>query len=100
MNSNGGEKMSQTITLSIQEVVDDFEKIVRYDEQLDVLFDNKKADNKKIEEFYNVILEMTKKYIPTYKKHVGNVDEINYDNALKLYEMIYENFKEIFYKLV
>lgn len=93
--------MEKTIKLSIQEVVDDFEKLVRYDEQLDVLFDQKKADNKKITEFYNFVTEMTIKYIPNYRKHVnGNVDEINYENALKLYKMLYENFKEIFYQLI
>ena len=93
--------MEKTIKVTIQEIVSDFEKLVRYDERLDVLFDSKKANDEKIEEFYNFTLEMTEKYISDYEKHIdGNIDEVNYDNALKLYEMLYENFREIFYKLI
>ena len=93
--------MEKTIELSIQEIVSDFEKLVRYDERLDALFDSKKANDEKIEEFYNFTLEMTEKYIPNYEKHIeGSIDEVNYDNALKLYGMLYENFREIFYKLI
>ena len=44
---------------------------------------------------------MIEKYLPNYEKSIeDNVDEVNYDNALKLYGMLYENFKEIFYQLV
>ena len=93
--------MEKAIKLSIQEIVNDFEKLVRYDEQLDVLFNHKKANDEKIAEFNNFVAEMTLKYIPNYRKHVdGNVDEVSYNNALKLYKMLYENFKEIFYGLV
>ena len=93
--------MEKTIKLTIQEIVSDFEKLVRYDERLDALFDSKKANDKQIEEFYNFTLEMTEKYIPDYEKHIdGNIDEVDYDNALKLYGMLYENFREIFYKLI
>lgn len=93
--------MEKTIKLSIQEIVNDFEKLVRFDERLDVLFDCKKANSNKIEEFYDFVLEMVEKYIPNYENHVdGNVHEVNYENALKLYGMLYENFKEILYQLV
>ena len=93
--------MEKTITLTIQEIVSDFEKLVRYDERLDALFDSKKANDEKIDEFYNFTLEMTQKYLPDYEKNIdGNIDEVNYDNALKLYEVLYENFREIFYKLI
>ena len=99
--NNGGRIMEFRIKLTIQEIVDDFEKLIRYDEHLEVLFDNEKADKLEIEKFYNNIVEMIEKYIPNYKKHVeGDISEVNYENALKLYKMLYENFKEIFYKLV
>ena len=89
------------IKLTIQEIVRDFETLVRYDERLDLKFDLKKANDKDIEKFYSEMLRITEKYIPNYQNHIdGSVDEVNYDNALKLYEMLYENFKEIFYKLI
>ena len=92
--------MDKPITLTIEEIVRDFEKLVRYDERLGVLFENEKADNIEIERLYNTIIKMTEKYIPNYEDHVGNVDEVSYGNALKLYEILYENFREIFEKLI
>ena len=91
----------KTIKLTIQEIVRDFETLVRYDECLNLKFDLKRANDDDIEKFHSEMLKMTEKYIPNYERHVdGSVDEANYDNALKLYEMLYENFREIFYKLI
>lgn len=96
--------MSLKIKLSIGEIVRDFEKIVRYDERLDVLFDNKMASDEDINEFHKIIEEMTLKYIPTYKEKISSEyfsEGIStYDRALMLYKILYENFKEIFYQLV
>ena len=93
--------MSVKIRLTIQEIVEDFEKLVRYDEHLDVLFDSKKADDAKIDEFYKFLTEMMEKYLPNYEKKIDfDVEEVNFENALKLYEKLYENFKEMFYQLV
>ena len=93
--------MEFRIKLTIQEIVNDFERLIRYDERLEVLFDNEKADKKEIEKFYIDMVEMIGKYIPNYKNHVGgDISEANYENALKMYKMLYENFKEIFYKLI
>lgn len=92
--------MDNCIKLTIKEIVVDFEKLVRHDERLDVLFDHKKAEKKQIGEFYNSMVEIAQKYIPNYEDHVGNVDEVSYGNALKLYEILYENFREIFEKLI
>lgn len=93
--------MDFRIKLTIQEIVNDFERLIRYDERLEVLFDNEKADKKEIEKFYIDMVEMIGKYIPNFKNHVdGDISEANYENALKMYKMLYENFKEIFYKLI
>lgn len=93
--------MEFRIKLTIQEIVDDFEKLIRYDEHLEAMFDNQKADDGEIERFYTTVVQMIEKYIPNYERHVdGDVSDISYENALKLYGMLYENFKEIFYKLV
>lgn len=93
--------MEFRIKLTIQEIVNDFERLIRYDERLEVLFDNEKVDKKEIEKFYIDMVEMIGKYIPNYKNHVaGDISGANYENALKMYKMLYENFKEIFYKLI
>lgn len=92
------------IELSIQEMVKDFEEIVRYDERLGVLFDLEKASEKNINNFYKYMIFICKKYIPNYEDHLGDEyyspSSTEYDNALMLYELLYENFKEIFYNLV
>lgn len=48
--------------------MDDFERLVRYDEHLGVLFDNEKAGNEEIEKFYNFMVALVEKYIPNYEK--------------------------------
>ena len=91
------------VTLTIQEIVDDFEKLVRYDERLDTHFDFEKGNRKLIEEFHQDMLSMIAKYIPNYETHVPAEyfsEMSTYSKALMLYKMLYENFKEIFAKLV
>ena len=96
--------MVKKIQLSIQEIVCDFEKIVRYHERLDVQFDFEKADDKEISRFNSEMVAMAEKYIPNYKKHVSEEYFKDYtptfDRALELYGMLYENLKEIFYQLI
>jgi len=93
-----------TIQLSIQEMVKDFEELNRYDERLGVLFDLEKATDKEINDFFSYMVFLAKKYIPTFERHVSEKyysgESTKYDKALILYEMLYENFKEIFYKLI
>jgi len=96
--------MSEVIRLTIQEIVKDFEDLNRYDERLDVLFDMQKASDEEINDFFSHMLFLTRKYIPNFQRQVGekyhSEESTKYDRALILYEMLYENFKEMFYKLV
>ena len=96
--------MSNKIKLTIQEIVDDFEQLVRYDERLDVFFDNKMATDEDIDELHNNLEMMISKYLPNYKEKVSSEyfsDNISsYEKALILYKPLYENFKEIFYQLI
>lgn len=94
--------MTKKIQLTINEIVSDFEKINRYDERLGVLFSLEKCDEDEIHKFFNFTEKMIEKYIPNYPKHLSedyeNGDE--YQKALILYGMLYENFREIFGKLI
>ena len=97
--------MSDVIKLTIQEIVDDFEKLIRYDEHLDVLIDFKKADEKEIDEFHDNIVEMCEKYLPKYRslleeRFQQTEDDGSYESTLNMYQLLYANFKEIFYKLL
>lgn len=94
----------QKIQLSIQEIVDDFEKLVRYDERLGVYFENQKASDEDIKKFHQDLEEIALKYIPNYKEKMSEEyfsnDFSDYEKALELFKMLYENFREIFYKLI
>ena len=96
--------MAVKIKLSIQEIIEDFEKLVRYDERLEVYFENQKASDEDIKKFLNEVEGMTSKYIPTYREHMPpeffSEDISDYDRALELYKRLYENFREIFYQLI
>ena len=96
--------MSKKIKLTIQEIVCDFERMVRHHERLDVHFDFEKADEGEIDEFHAEMLELMEKYLPDYEKHVPK-DYLKeetplFDKGLILYGELYRNFKEIFYQLV
>lgn len=96
--------MGIKIRLTIQEIVDDFEKLVRCDEKLGVKFDFEEAEDGDIEKFHRNMEMLAEKYIPNYRDKISpeyfSKDASCYDRALMLYNMLYENFREMFYKLV
>ena len=91
------------IKLTIQEIIEDFESLVRYDERLDVNFDFGKADQAMVRKFYADMVTMTRKYIPNYEAKVDPEyfsEPSSYERGLMLYKMLYENFREIFCSLI
>ena len=92
------------IKLTIQEIVTDFERLIRHDESLVAHFDFEKADESKIAKFHDEMVAMSEKYIPNYERHLGGEyfsgELSTYEKALELYSMLYENFREIFYQLI
>lgn len=96
--------MTKKITLSIQEMVCDFEKLVRSHERLDVQFDFEKADDDEIDRFHTLMVEQMEKYLPNYREHISEEyfrdDTPTFDRALELYGELYKNFKEMFYQMV
>lgn len=96
--------MKRTIQLSIQEIVTDFESMLRHHERLDTLFDFEKAETSQIDEFHAHMLSLVEKYLPTYREHVSEEymmrDTPKFDRALELYGMLYENYQNILYQLV
>ena len=96
--------MSEAIKLTIQEIVCDFERMIRHHERLDVHFDFEKADENEIDEFHAEMLGLMEKYLPSYEKHVPEEYLMDgtptFDKALILYGELYRNFKEIFFQLV
>ena len=96
--------MSEKIKLTIQEIVCDFEKMIRHHERLDVHFDFEKADEDEISQFHDEMLGLMEKYLPTYERHVPKeylMDETPlFDKTLILYGELYNNFREMFYQLV
>jgi hypothetical protein len=96
--------MSIKIRLTIQEIVADFEKLIRYHEHLDVLFDLESADEAEIQKFHNEMLSIIEKYLPNYREHLPdeyfNKDTPTFEKALVLYGEVYENFHNMFYQLV
>ena len=96
--------MSEKIKLTIQEIVCDFEKMIRHHERLDVHFDFENADEDEISQFHDEMLGLMEKYLPSYERHVPKeylMDETPlFDKALILYGELYNNFREMFYQLV
>lgn len=93
--------MSYVIKLTIQEIIDDFEKLVRYDERLEVCFENQKASDEDIKKFHRFVEEMISKYIPNYKEKTSFSDELSdYEKALELFKILYNNFRKMFSELV
>lgn len=91
------------IKLTIQEIVCDFESLLRHDERLVVHFDLEKADEDMIARFHDEMKAMAEKYIPNYEEQISEdyfTEKSDYGRALILYGMLYENFKEIFNKLI
>lgn len=93
--------MGEVIRLSIQEIICDFEKLVRYDEKLGVYFDFKRARDEDISDFYRKIEELGCKYLPKiYEEFLAEGGDNKYDSALALYKVLYANFVEMFTQLV
>lgn len=96
--------MTKSIKLTIQEIVADYEMLIRYHECLDTEFDFEKADQNEIDRFHRNMISLSEKYIPNYREHVSDDyfkgETPAFDKALELYCNLYENFREIFYRLV
>ena len=92
--------MVDTIKLSIQEIIKDFEELVRYDERLGIYFDFDKASDRDIEDFSKRMEELAYKYLPnTAEDYMKDVED-EYDKGLRLYKVLYSNFVEMFTQLV
>ncbi len=96
--------MAKKISLTIQEVVYDFERLVRYDERLYASFNNKMIYGEEIEGVYRSLEEMISRYMPDYKENIPSQyfsdDASTYEKASILYQLLYGRFKEIFYQLI
>ncbi len=92
--------MNFKIQLSIQEIVSDFESLVRMDEKLKTRFDFEDCDGEDLLKYNDELTRLVKKYIPNYRKYLEVEDAESFEASLSIYEMLYENFKEIFYKLI
>ena len=96
--------MTIKIQLTIQEIVCDFEAMVRRHERLGSLFDYEKADEDEIERFHTEMVGLMEKYLPNYREHLSEEylreDTPTFAKALELYGELYCNFKEMFYQLV
>lgn len=79
---------------SMEEVIDDFEKMIRMDSRMDTLIDHGHADNDEIERFYFDLTKLAEKHTPDF-----NADEAcfgtTYENALIVCAMLHRRFKEI-----
>ena len=101
---NGGIDMKHTIKLSIQQIVFDFQKLVRSQERITILKQRDLLTDRDCEEYKNETIDMAERYLPNYRNHVPSrffSDETDdYEKAGMLGTILYENFKEIFYQLV
>ena len=92
--------MDFTIQLSIQEIVKDFESLVRLDERLKSKLDLEECIEEDVCKYHKELTRLVKKYIPNYRKYLEVEDAESFEASLSIYEMLYENFKEIFYNLI
>ena len=92
--------MDFTIQLSIQEIVKDFESMLRLDERLKSKLDLEECTEEDVCKYHKELTRLVKKYIPNYTKHMDVEDDGSFEASLAIYEMLYGNFKEIFYHLV
>ena len=94
--------MTQTIRLSIQEILNDFENCVRSSERLNIKselgYDNKEDEH----EYLEYMIEICEKYIPNYKNFVPEryFQEDENEKGIILESIVYKNFKEMFYGLI
>ena len=92
--------MDFTIKLSIQEIVEDFESMLRLDERLKSKLDLEECTEEDVCRYHDELTRLVKKYIPNYTKHMNVEDDGSFEASLAIYGMLYENFKEIFYRLI
>lgn len=94
--------MTYTIQLTIQEMISDHEKLIRCHERLDALLDFEKATDMETVAFYGEMTQLIEKYIPNYLKHVSEdyASKDSFDRGMELYGMLYENFREMFCRLI
>jgi len=90
------------IKISIQEIVDDFERLISEDIRLTTIDDIATLEEWETKEYLEENKKLCEKYIPTYKdllpKDYFGSDDV--DKGIILYQMLYKNFKEIFFSLV
>lgn len=92
--------MTEKINLTIEEIVSDFEGLIRLDERLNLKLDSGNADKSDLEAYNSRLREIVQKYIPNYRKHLKCSEVKSYEASLEIYGMLYENFREIFSKLI
>ena len=92
--------MTTKIRVSIQEITHDFYNLGETEGYLTGLSEAVILGEKEIENYCKFIFDMAKKYLPnTFEKYKNN-DEKDIDNAIKLSSILFENFTEIFCKLI
>lgn len=92
------------IRLSIQEIVEDFENMVRIDERIGLLGELGKLEISDCSDYHKEMESIAEKYMPKYSELVSSDyfsdDASSLAKGSMLYDMLHENFREIFYKLV
>ena len=93
-----------TIKLTIQEIVNDFESIIRFEEHITTLEEIDQLDDENSVEFLIYADMMIRKYIPNYENlpQIKDISSKTSDKqkAMILSNLLQENFKEIFYGLI
>ena len=94
----------EPITVSIQEIVHEFEELVRFEERRITLDEIDMLDESDCEEFLNETEQIAQKYIPNYLEilpddYYSPRSDLK-DKAMIISEMLQDNFREIFFKLV
>lgn len=96
--------MTKTIKLTIQEIVLDYEQMIRCEEHITTLEDIDQLSDDDLNDFKNDMQKMIEKYIPNYKRFVPvtyfSDETSDKSKAGILSDMLQENFREIFYQLV
>lgn len=96
--------MTKKIKLTIQEIVLDYEQMIRIEEHISTLEDIDQLSGDDLKDYKKDMQKMIEKYIPNYKRFVPVsyfLDETSdKSKAGILSDMLQENFREIFYQLV
>lgn len=76
-----------------EEVLCDYERLIRLDERMDVLFDCDMAGEIEIKNFYENVAILVEKYIPDYD--IGDrYPDKSYEKALILYSVLQNYLKD------